>query len=854
MTFPLENNTNAVVKRLAVQRIRANKGRNTFVIFAVILTTILFAALFAVAGGFIDQYKQVLQIYHGTAHGNMKFLTKEQYELLKKCEKPKAVYYTRVVGMAVNEELAELGTEVRYAQDGSAESFQCYPSAGVMPQEEDEIATSTLVLEALGLPCELGTTVHLCISVDGVLHERDFRLCGFWEGEERAGAQMVWVSETYADDIAPASHENVYDSGRYGGIFCADIYFPSEWNVEMQMNELLEELGEESGIYELPIKVNPACGLGLSEEKIDITFVLAAALLIGIIVFVGYLIIYNMFSISVAQDVRFFGMLRTIGASGRQIKSIVRKQAFRLAFMGMPFGLAAGYAVGRLLLPYVLTEVNIVVTGIYRINPLVLSGAVLFSMLTVYISSLKPCRYAARISAMEAVRYVENDNGVRYKRKRSRKTTPFTMAMGNLRRNRRKAVFVILSLSLGMILLNTTYTAVRGFDLETYIDKYAVADFCVSDYTIFHMAGLPEEENLNGISNELMQEIEKRPGLEDCVYVYAGEIRQQVPDEVIERVMQERTSQAAGTRYMEDCENRLVEYRSIETITYGLDASALKLVTLTKGEVDEALWESGEGVIVDDFYYHGRDAESDSPLYRIGEEIVMTDISGNSHTYRVIAVGSIEGDAGTHYSVDLGLTVILPEKSYRELYGETQPMTAVFNVADEYREAAEEWMEDYSRDVEKDLDYLSYRTYEKEFQESKATYSVIGGVLGMILALIGLLNFINVTVTSMLARQKEMAVLGAAGMTQKQMKQMLVWEGTAYILGAALITATIGTGIGYFICEKLVGNMWAFRYHFTLLPVGLCLPMMLAAAVLVPLGFYRKMNRKSIVERLREQT
>lgn len=850
MTFPFENNTNAAVKKLAAQRIRANKGKNSFIILAVILTTVLFAALFSLAGGFLDQNKQVQQRYYGTAHGNIKFLTKEQYDMLAACDTPEAVYYTRVVGMAANEELAKLGTEVRYAQDGSARSFLCYPTNGAMPQATDEIATSTLVLRALGLPCELGTTIRLRIFVDGAFYEKEFRLCGFWEGYERAGAQMAWVSESYADEIAPAAHESVYDTGKYGGIFCADIYFPSEWNVEAQMNDLLAELGEESGIYELPVKANPACALGISDGEIDITFILAAAALLGMVVFVGYLIIYNMFSILVAQDVQFFGLLRTIGASGRQIRGIVRKQAFWLAFLGLPFGLAAGYLVGLLLLPYVLTEINIDVTGVYRVNPLVLIGAVLFSMLTVYVSSLRPCRYAARISAIEAVRYSETDNGVRIKTKKSRKTTPFTMATGNLRRGRRKAALVIVSLSLGMILLNTTYTAVTGFDLETYIDRYAVADFCVSDYTVLNTAGMPGSSNLNGISDELMRAIESRPGLENSAYVYAKETEQQIPDEVIERVLQERTSQTV-VRSMEDSENTLAQYRKTGAIVYGIDDSALNLVTVTKGEVDEALWESGKGVIVDDFYYHAMGPEGNSPLYRIGDEISIADENGRLHTYQVMAAGGMEGDASTHFSLDLGLCIILPMKSYREVYGETQPMTAVFNVADSYREATEEWMEDYSRNVEKHLDYISYRTYEKEFRESKAAYTIIGSVLGAILALIGMLNFVNVTVTSMLARQKEMAVLGAAGMTQKQMKQMLAWEGITYIGAAVLITATFGTGIGYFICEMLVGNMWAFRYHFTLLPVLLILPFMLAAAGLVPLAFYRKMNRKSIVERLR---
>ena len=161
-------------------------------------------------------------------------------------------------------------------------------------------------------------------------------------------------------------------------------------------------------------------------------------------------------------------------------------------------------------------------------------------------------------------------------------------------------------------------------------------------------------------------------------------------------------------------------------------------------------------------------------MYQVGDDIILTDLNGVGHTYQVMAAGSIEGDASTHYLLDLGLTIILPLESYREIYGETQPMTAVFNVADAQREATEEWLEDYSVNMEKNLDYISYRTYEEEFQESKATYTMIGNVLGAILALMGLLNFINVTVTSMLARQKEMAVLVPLAFYRKMNRKSIV--------------------------------------------------------------------------------
>ena len=70
--------------------------------------------------------------------------------------------------------------------------------------------------------------------------------------------------------------------------------------------------------------------------------VLAALLLI---ILTGYLIIYNIFQISVIKDIRFYGLLKTIGTTGKQIKKIIRRQALVLAAIGIPIGLVAGYFV-----------------------------------------------------------------------------------------------------------------------------------------------------------------------------------------------------------------------------------------------------------------------------------------------------------------------------------------------------------------------------------------------------------------------------------------------------------------------------------------------------------------------------
>ena len=136
---------------------------------------------------------------------------------------------------------------------------------------------------------------------------------------------------------------------------------------------------------------------------------LGSAALVLIFALTGYLIIYNVFQISVAGDIRFYGLLKTIGTTGRQLKRIIRYQALALSAIGIPIGLLLGWVAGNVLAPLLLrsTSGGRVTNSIASAHPLIFLGAALFSLLTVFLSCRRPGRMAARVSPMEAVRYTE---------------------------------------------------------------------------------------------------------------------------------------------------------------------------------------------------------------------------------------------------------------------------------------------------------------------------------------------------------------------------------------------------------------------------------------------------------------
>ena len=131
-------------------------------------------------------------------------------------------------------------------------------------------------------------------------------------------------------------------------------------------------------------------------------------------------------------------------------------------------------------------------------------------------------------------------------------------------------------------------------------------------------------------------------------------------------------------------------------------------------------------------------------------------------------------------------------------------------------------------------------------------FVLVGGALNFIVGLVGVLNFFNAILTGIIARKREFAVLQSIGMTGKQLKTMLVYEGLLYALGAAGISLVLTLIFGP-VAFKAVGSMfWFFTYRLTLTPFLIVAPVFALLGVLVPLAVYRSVSKATIVERLRE--
>ena len=205
-----------------------------------------------------------------------------------------------------------------------------------------------------------------------------------------------------------------------------------------------------------------------------------------------------------------------------------------------------------------------------------------------------------------------------------------------------------------------------------------------------------------------------------------------------------------------------------------------------------------------------------------------------------------------HYST--GYSFVLPiEKLNHDSEHESIPMFYLFDTPDDISEAsAENYLADLTADNLSGLMYESKATLRAEFEGFQTMFLLLGGLLCAIIGLIGVLNFFNAIMTGILSRKREFAVLQAVGMTNKQLKAMLIYEGLFYSLSSAVAALALS-----FILNPLVGDLlenmfWFFSAKFTIVPVLLAIPVFALLGWLIPYAMYAHAAKYSIVEQLRD--
>lgn len=839
-----------IIRVLSLRTMKEKRWKNLIAVMAIALTTLLFTALFTAGSSMMSSLQEATMRQVGTsAHGGYKYLTMGEYERIKDAGGYQDISYDIIAGFGINPELNGIQTEVRYSEDQQAKWSFSYPEKGKMPEKVNECAASSKVLEALGVPLKTGEKVAISISsydAEGneVTLDEEFILSGFWYSNDASRAQEFWVSREWLDENIDLLSENYNQRMKEKGLFHpigsvqAAVWLDSSFDIESQMEELTRRAGFTG--EEVDISVNWAYGA----SSVDGFTMLLGIGLLFLIILSGYLIIYNIFYINVTIDIRYYGLLKTIGATGRQLRRMVRTQAFMLSAAGIPLGLFTGWFVGRGVMPVIYrATVTDGVTNI-SLNPWIFLGATLFSLAVVYISCIKPCRLATKVSPIEAVRYVES---ITYKKKEKKaaKVSMFRMAAANMGRNKKKAAAVIASLSLSLILLNATYTLVKGFSFDEYVKDYLLGDMQITHYTILDASSNWKDHE--AVTPEAVSAIEAIPGV-NCVHIVedkTGMDMVAIEDEVLDRFVDYYQSEMQGFMGVEELLGGVKEGGRIFADLFHISEGMYSYLDMQEGVFDREKFEQGGcAVLLTDIF---------SKNWALtGDKVTLETADGSpGKEVEIIASAVLPYSVGTRSLAMGGIRLLLCDKDFDELYGVEGALHACIDVDKEKEEQVIAQIEELLETDYPELVLSTKETLRKEFAAENNLFGVIGGLLGLILGLIGVLNLINAMITGILTRKQEFAMMQAVGMTGKQLEQMLTMEGILYGLWTLGIAITFGNVVSYGLVYLIGKNMAYFVWGFHMLPLVISISVIGLLSVILPVCCYHALCKKSIIERLR---
>ena len=880
------------IRRLSLRALAASRTRNIVAVLAIALTTLLFTSLFTIALSLNEGMQQSnFRQAGGFAHGTFKYLTREQFGQLKDNPLIESWGLRRFLGMPTEVPFNKSHVEVGYSDPNEAHWTYCDPVEGRLPAEgTDEAATDTHVLDLLGVEPELGAKFTITFDVNGHQTTQTFTLCGWWDYDEAVVANHVLIPESRVDAILEEVGVTPPGTDGMTGTWNLDVMLRhGARSIAADLTQILADNGYQDQDPAADNYIATGVNWGYTgaqlSDQMDPSAILTILVMLVLILFTGYLIIYNVFQISVAGDIRFYGLLKTIGTTPRQIRRIIRIQALVLSAAGIPAGLLLGWLLGGVLTPVIAARLNDITTTVSA-SPALFAASALFALATVLISCRRPGRLAGKVSSVEAVRYTEG-RAIRPKARRKEKgVSLLSMAWANLGRSRVKTAITMLSLSLAVVLLTLTVTFTAGFDMDKYTAHFTATDFIVADAGKLQVSTTGFNSDM-AVGEDTIAAINAQGGITESARVYGQTtgMMEFIPEEWFRSRNSRYYSEDSLQWLMDQTQRNEAGFLADHVQLSGMEPFALDQLRVLEGDLSKlkepggnwiaAVYEEddygdpmmdsnwaklGDTVTIryiEEFEYYDNTTDELLPIDQVGAAYEAGhSVTSYAKTYRdvdytVAALVTVPRALGYRYYGDDAF--ILNDQTFIRDSGTADVMYYAFNTEDGADAAMEAFLQDYTQNVNPRLDYESKATYAGEFYSFQNMFLLLGGALSFIVGLVGVLNFFNAILTGITARRRELAVLQSIGMTGRQLRTMLAIEGLLYTAGAAALALALILVSAPFLGPTLNRMIWFFTYRFTLWPVGVVLPLFAVLGVGIPTLTSRAAQRIPVVERLRQE-
>ncbi len=179
-------------------------------------------------------------------------------------------------------------------------------------------------------------------------------------------------------------------------------------------------------------------------------------------------------------------------------------------------------------------------------------------------------------------------------------------------------------------------------------------------------------------------------------------------------------------------------------------------------------------------------------------------------------------------------------------------MSYAFNSTDDSEQQFENILISFGEQTG-ELQFESKMQLAEEFAGMTKSLTIVGMALSLLIGFIGVVNYANSLITSIIVRKRELSMLQSIGMSGKQLKLLLVLEGLYYAIGTIIGTLVLSVIISFVIMQPIINSLTWFQFNFTLIPLLAAYPVLVVLAITIPLITYLAMAKESIVERLRTE-
>lgn len=944
-----------LMKTLTLKNLKLNRKRTIVTIVGIILATALLSALVTLVSSF--QYSMIEYQKQKGGDFHVKFSNVKMSELseFKNNRNIESTFETMGMGFANLDGCKNEDKPYAYVMATDEAGFErgCFKLIeGRMAKNEDEIVIPRHLKTNGRIDIKVGDEITLDVgkrydsNTESVISEncayeheaetltdtvtKHYKVVGIMERpgygmEDYSAAGYTFV--TYSDELAAIDNGTKSEASeadttltvysrytqkalRNKDAVTADIIGVDEKLFAKANNSSVEMTAEESDRFlkemEMQNMIYSMNGFLISYEcvfPIDGTFkalFTVAAVVALIIILTSVYCIKNSFNISITEKIRQYGMLASVGATRRQIKSSVKTEAAMLGVVGIPVGTMSGILASLVLVKVVNALsagwLNFALSFHTSLPALIL--AVILSIATIYFSATGSARRAAKVTPLEAIR-----NTKEIKIKSAKLKTPAiigriwgiggVISYKNIKRNNKKYRTTVTSI----VICSVTFIVISYFMSMAFSVvgmSYASTDYniginmsCKKDIDIEKFSKLLSgiegaEDYLVGAGYDFdvsKPEYTKEYG-EYCRQLYddSEDVSQMFLITVLDDKSYDKYASDAGIK------NAAAGAILVNKCTFDVyNENSSKYV---KKEMELYKYKAGD--IIECGYNVYDDASSDDNAAEGDTESSTDDnnaVEGDTESGTEDNSGYVDEETinnGVRKTVDVtiaGVTDKVPigykgysntllfmnQKGFESLWGdgkngnEIKPGYASYS-AYVVAENADEYQDTFEKETEGNPEYSQISFYvsnlDKQMRDEKSLFTLLGvfayGLI-VVIALIGITNIINTLSTGMELRSREFATLRSIGMTDKQFVGMVRLESVFISVKALVIGVPLGILISYLLCVMMNRMDDAIIYEPPYKAIILCILVVIMLIYAIMKLSMTKLRHNNIIETIKNE-